>query len=92
MMSPALLTDVMLTSLESLVIVVGVALIGLGGLNFIFLMVSPKFNSTFLVLPNPTPYLESELLSSYWRFCAFLLDFFNAFSSFLIFMLNCAKF
>ena len=32
MTSPALLTDVVLTSLELLVIVVGVAFIGLGGL------------------------------------------------------------
>ncbi len=62
--SPALLTEVVLTSLESLAIVVGVALIRLGGVNFGFLTVSPKFNSTFLVLPNPTPYSELELLSS----------------------------
>ncbi len=38
--SPALLTDVVLTSLESLVILVGAALIGLGGVNFVFSMVS----------------------------------------------------
>ncbi len=63
MMPPTLLTDVVLTSSEILAIVVGVALIGLEGANIIFLMVSPKFNSTFLVLPNPTPYLESESLS-----------------------------
>jgi hypothetical protein len=56
MTSPALFTDVVHTSSELLPIVVGVALIKLRGVNFVFLMVSPKYNSTFLVLPNPTPY------------------------------------
>ncbi len=89
---PALLTDVLLTSLELLATVAGAALIGLGAVNFIFFTVSPNFNSFVLVLPNPTPYSESESLSSYQHFCVFLLDFFNAFSNFLIFLLNCAKF
>jgi hypothetical protein len=91
MMSPALLTDVVLTSLESLAIVVGVALVRLGGVNFIFSAVSPNLTN-FLVLPNPTPYLESELLSSYRHFCAFLLNFFNAFLSFSISLVSCVKF
>jgi hypothetical protein len=63
MMSPALLTDAVLMSLELLVIVVvGVAFIGLGGVKSVFLMVSSKF-TFFLVLPNPTPYSKSESLS-----------------------------
>jgi hypothetical protein len=63
MMSPALLTDVVLTSLELLAIVVGVAFIGLGGVKLICTMVS-LILAIFLVLPIPTPYLESESLSS----------------------------
>jgi hypothetical protein len=51
------------TSSGLLAILVGVAFIGLGGVNLAFLMVSPKLNSTFLVLPNPTPYSDLELLS-----------------------------
>jgi hypothetical protein len=54
MTSPALLTDIVLTSLELLAIVVGVAFIGLGGVKLVFLIVSPNF-TTFLVLPDPTP-------------------------------------
>jgi hypothetical protein len=92
MTSSTLLTDIVLTSSELLVIVVGVALIGLGGVNFVFLMVSPNLISNFLVLPNQTLYLKSQLLSSYWRFHDFLLDFFNAFSSLSNFSLSCAKF
>jgi hypothetical protein len=88
---PALLTDAVLTSLELLAIVVGVALIGLGGVKLIFSTVSPN-STTFLVLPGPTPYSDSESLSSKWRFHAFLPDFFSTFSSFLIFSGSCAKF
>jgi hypothetical protein len=63
MTSPALLTGAVLTSSELLAIVVlGVAFIGLRRVKLVFSMVSPKFNS-FLVLPNPTLYLELELLS-----------------------------
>jgi hypothetical protein len=40
MASPALLTDTVLTSLESLVIVVGVAFIGLGGVDLVLLIIS----------------------------------------------------
>ncbi len=61
--SPAPLNDAVLTSLDSLAIVVGVAFIGLGGVKLVFLTVSPEF-TIFLVLPNPTPYSESESLSS----------------------------
>jgi hypothetical protein len=92
MTSSASLTDIVLTSSESLVIVVGVALIKLGGVNFVFLTVFPNLISNFLVLPNQTAYSESELLSLCWRFCAFLLNFFNTFLSFSNFVLNWAKF
>ncbi len=63
MTSPALLTDVVLASFELLAIVVGVAFIGLGGVKPICTTVS-LILAVFLVLPNPTPYSESELLSS----------------------------
>ncbi len=63
MTSLASLTDAVLTSLESLVIVVGVAFIGLGGVKLICATVSLNL-TIFLVLPNPTPYSESESLSS----------------------------
>jgi hypothetical protein len=49
------------TSPGPVAIVVGVAFIGLGGVNFTFLMVSPNLISNFLVLPNQTPYSELEL-------------------------------
>jgi hypothetical protein len=62
MMSPVLLTGAVLKSLELLTIIVGVAFIGLGGVKFVCTMVSPNF-TIFLVLPNPTPYSESELPS-----------------------------
>jgi hypothetical protein len=63
MMSPALLTDAVLTTSELLAILVGVALIGLGGVQLVFVMVFPIF-TIFLVLLNPTLYLELEALSS----------------------------
>jgi hypothetical protein len=63
MMSPALLTDALLTSLEMLAIVLGVAFIRLGGVMLILTMVSPNL-TTFLVLANPTSYSESEFFSS----------------------------
>ena len=59
MKSPALLTDVVLASLELLAIVVGVAFIGLGGVKLVCTTVSLNL-TIFLVLPNPTPYSESE--------------------------------
>ncbi len=63
MTSLALLTDVVLVSLELLAIVMRVAFIGLGGVKLVCSMVS--LNSTnFLVLPNPTPYSETDSLSS----------------------------
>ncbi len=62
MMSLVLLTDVVLASLELLAIVVGVALIGLGGVKLVRTRVSLNLTN-FLVLPNPTPYSESESLS-----------------------------
>jgi hypothetical protein len=63
MTSLALLTDAVLTSLELLAIVVGVAFIGLGGVKLVFSTVSLNL-TIFLVLSDPTPYSESELLSS----------------------------
>jgi hypothetical protein len=63
MTSPALLTDVVLVSLDLLAIVVGVAFIGLGGVKLVCTTVSLNL-IIFLVLPNATPYSESELLSS----------------------------
>jgi hypothetical protein len=63
MMSPALLTDAVLMSLELLAIVVGVVFIGLGGVKLVFSAVSPNL-TTFLVLSDPTPYSELESLSS----------------------------
>jgi hypothetical protein len=60
MMSLALLTDIVLMSSGLLAILVGVAFIGLGGVTFVFLRVTPKIISTFLVIPDPTPYSESE--------------------------------
>jgi hypothetical protein len=90
MTSLALLTDAVLTSLELLAILVGVAFIGLGGVKLIYSTVSLNL-TIFLVLPNPTPYSESESLSSLRCFLHFLPDFFNAFSSFSIFSVSCAK-
>jgi hypothetical protein len=63
MTSLALLTDVVLASLELLAIVVGVAFIGLGGVKVVCTTVSLNLTN-FLVLPDPTSYLELELLSS----------------------------
>jgi hypothetical protein len=69
----------------------GVALIGLGGVNLVFLRVSPKFITTFPMLPDPIPYSESESLSLLWRF-RFLVSFFlRTFSSLSNFSLNCAR-
>jgi hypothetical protein len=90
MTSLAWLTDAVLTSLELLAIVVGVAFIGLGGVKLVFSMVSLNL-TIFLVLPNPTPNSELELLSSQWHFLPFLPDFFNAFLSFLFFLVSCMK-
>jgi hypothetical protein len=63
MTSLALLTDAVLTSLELLAIVVGVAFIGLGGVKLVLTTVSLNL-TIFLVLTNPIPYSESESLSS----------------------------
>jgi hypothetical protein len=60
--SPSL-TDVILKYSSSLVMLSGVALIGLEGVNLVFLRVSPKFITTFSILPDPIPYSELELLS-----------------------------
>ncbi len=75
MTSSALLNDVGRMSSWLLAISVGVALLGLGGVNLVFLMVSPKFNPDFLVLSNPISYSLSESLSSLQHF----LDLWDAF-------------
>ncbi len=62
MTSLALLIDVVLAPLESLAIVVGVAFIQLGGVKLICSKVSLNLTN-FLMLPDPTPYSESELVS-----------------------------
>ncbi len=62
MTSLALLTDVVLASLEFLAMVVGVAIIRLGGVELVSLTVSLNLTN-FFVLPDPTPYSELELLS-----------------------------
>ncbi len=64
MTSSALVNGVGHTSSWLLAIRVGVALIGLWGVILVFLMVSPKFIAFFPILPDPTPYSESESLSS----------------------------
>jgi hypothetical protein len=73
----------------------GVALIGLEGVNLVFLrvslQVSPKFMTTFSVLPDPIPYSESELLSLRRGFRFLVSHFLRTFSSLSNFSLNCAK-
>jgi hypothetical protein len=91
MASPALLNDVGLMSSWSLAIRVGVALIGLGGVNLVFLKVSPKFIAIFPMLSDPIPYSESELLSSLQRLFNLAPCFLITFSSFSNFLLYCAK-
>ncbi len=91
MMSPALLNDAGHTSSCVLAIRVRVALIRLGGVNLVFLAVSLKFDPIFLVLPDPIPYSESELLSSLQRFLDLRDAFLRAFSSLSNFLLNWAK-
>jgi hypothetical protein len=65
MTSLALLTDLVLMSLEllAIVVVVEVAFIGLGGVKLVCSTVSLNLTNS-LVLPSPTPYSELELLSS----------------------------
>ncbi len=64
-----------------LAISVGVALIGLEGINLDHLMAFSKFNPNFLVIPNPISYLLSELPLSLRHFLdlreACLRVFFN---------------
>jgi hypothetical protein len=57
------LNGIVLASLESLGIVVGVALIRIGGVKLVCTTASLNLTN-FLVLPNPTPYSELKLLSS----------------------------
>ncbi len=91
MTSPALLNDIGHTSSWSLAVRVGVALIQLGGLKFIFLTVSPKFISIFHMLPNPIPYSELELLFFLWHFFNLTVCFLIAFLSLSYFSLICTK-
>jgi hypothetical protein len=70
---------------------VGVALIGLGGANLVFLMVSPKFITIFPMLPNPIPYYVLESLLLWQRFFPLVPCFLIVFSSLSNFLLYCAK-
>ncbi len=81
MMSSPLLTDVRLQPFLSLVTSLVVALIGLGGVNLVFLRVSPKFITTFPMLPDPIPYSKSESLLLLQCFCFFVSCFLITFSS-----------
>jgi len=69
----------------------GVALIGLEGVNLVFLRVSPKFITTFSMLPDPIPYSESESLSLRRRFRFLVSRFLRTFSSLSNLSLNWAK-
>ncbi len=69
----------------------GVAVIGLEGVNLFFLRASPKFMTTFSMLPAPIPYSESESLSLLRRFRFLVSRFLRAFSSLSNFSLNCVK-
>ena len=72
-MSSPLLTDVRPKSFLLLVTSLGVVLIVLGGVNLVFLQVTPKFITIFTMLPDPISYSESELLSllRHFRFLVF---------------------
>ena len=91
MMSSLLLTDVRLKPFLLLVMSLGVALIGLEGVNLVFLRVCPKFITTFPMLPNPIPYLKSESLWLLRRFRFLVSCFLITFSSLSNFLLNCEK-
>ncbi len=91
MMSSPLLTGVRLKPFLLLVMSSGVALIGLGGVNLVFLRVSPKVITIFLMLPKPIPYSESDSLSLLQRFCFLVSFFLITFSSLSNFLLNCTK-
>ncbi len=95
MTSSLLLTDVILKQSSLLVMSSGVALIGLEGVNLVFLrvslQVSPKFMTTFSMLPDPIPYSESESLSLRRRFRFLVSRFLRTFSILSNFLLNCAK-
>jgi hypothetical protein len=73
----------------------GVALIGLEGVNLVFLRVflqfSPKFMTTFSMLPDPIPYSELESLLLRRRFRFLVSCFLRTFSSLSNFSLNCGK-
>jgi len=68
-----------------------VALIGLEGVNLVFLRVSPKFITIFPMLPDSIPYSESESLSLRRRFCFLVSRFLRTFSSLSNLLLNWAK-
>ncbi len=91
MTSSTLLTDVAHVPLLLLATILGVAFIGLGGVILVFLMVSPKFITTFSMLLNPNPYSKSESLLLWQHFFLLVSCFLIAFSSLSIFLLKCAK-
>ncbi len=68
-----------------------VALIRIEGVNLVFLQVSPKFLTTFSMLPDPIPYSESESLSLRRRFRFLVSRFLRTFSSLSNLSLNWAK-
>ncbi len=88
-MSPALLTEVRHPSLL-LAITLGVGLIGLGGVNLVFLTVSPKLITVLPMLPDPIPYFKLKSLLLQQRFFHLASCFLIAFSSLSDFQPNCA--
>jgi hypothetical protein len=91
MTSPASLNDAGHKSSCVIAIREGMTLIGLGGVNLVFLTISPKFNPIFLVLPDPIPYSELELLSSLRHILDLIDAFLRVFLSFSNVLLNWAK-
>ena len=69
----------------------GVASIGLEGVNLVFLRVSSNIFTIFSVLPDPIPYSESESLLLRRRFRFLVSRFLRTFSSLSNFSLNCVK-
>ncbi len=88
MTSSALLNDTGWMSSLLLAMSVGVALIGLGGVNLDRFTISPRFNPDFLILLNPISYLQSELLLSLWGFLDLREAFLRVFSNLSNFLLN----
>ncbi len=86
--SSSSLNDIRQLSALSLSVIVRVALIGLGWVNFCFLQVSLK---TFSMLLNPNSYSESESVPLWWPFFLSASCFLITFSSLSIFLHHCAQ-